>query len=406
MKNKIIPISIVTIFGLVVMSGLALAAARYNVTSTLGGTTGDYFDLDGHWSVQSIRVGSQGVGGVTFFNGTIVNQTVTDTGDDIPVTFGDNVRIDGEIYRTEVGGDYPIKVSDTIMPATDNTYSLGTSDNQFKDAYLAGNLSTGGTLGVTGATTLSSTLAVTGATTLTGALTTTGLVTANGGITMGDATTLTIGDGETLDVTSATVTGLSSDDVSDLASIAMLDEAETITGNWVNTANPWSAAEIADIERHLELPLLSFINATDEGLLTNGDPPSVGSNNNVAMLVWEDADTDWISQTFVVPADYASNGHFEVVAAESEGAATDVGVDFDVYVNQDNVALDAAATDQTRVDVGASTAPQILTLTVVTDFASLAADDIVTLRLTRADGGAGAEDLELYEARFVYTATQ
>lgn len=39
---------------------------------------------------------------------------------------------------------------------------------------------------------------------------------------------------------------LDSDDLSDVASIAMLDEAESIAGNWVNTTNPWADNEVAD----------------------------------------------------------------------------------------------------------------------------------------------------------------
>jgi len=38
----------------------------------------------------------------------------------------------------------------------------------------------------------------------------------------------------------------SSDLLSDVASIAMLDEAETISANWDNTANPWADNEVAD----------------------------------------------------------------------------------------------------------------------------------------------------------------
>lgn len=38
----------------------------------------------------------------------------------------------------------------------------------------------------------------------------------------------------------------SSDLLSDVASIAMLDEAETITGNWINTAYPWADSEVAN----------------------------------------------------------------------------------------------------------------------------------------------------------------
>ena len=92
-------------------------------------------------AVPALKVGSQGVGGVTFFNGTIVNETTdSDTGADMPVTFGDNVRIDGAIYRTETGGDYPIKLADSMIPDTDDTYSLGTADNRFKDGYFSGTL--------------------------------------------------------------------------------------------------------------------------------------------------------------------------------------------------------------------------------------------------------------------------
>ena len=57
----------------------------------------------GSLSVDSLHVGSQGVGGVTYFNGTIVNSTTTNNLDN-PVTFGDNVRIDGRVYRGSVAG--------------------------------------------------------------------------------------------------------------------------------------------------------------------------------------------------------------------------------------------------------------------------------------------------------------
>ena len=65
---------------------------------------------------DSIYVGKQGTGGVTFFNGTIVNNTTDDNDNGLPITFGDDVRIDGEIFRTEVGGDNPLKIADTLRP--------------------------------------------------------------------------------------------------------------------------------------------------------------------------------------------------------------------------------------------------------------------------------------------------
>ncbi|MBU1178697.1 hypothetical protein KJ903_05830 [Patescibacteria group bacterium] len=95
---------------------------------------------------QGVHIGSTeaDVGGVTYFNGTIVNAALDSSGNStIPVTFGDDVRIDGEIYRTEIGGDNPLKLADTMTPAANNTYDLGTSSYQFKDAYFAGTVNVG-----------------------------------------------------------------------------------------------------------------------------------------------------------------------------------------------------------------------------------------------------------------------
>ncbi|MBU0598453.1 hypothetical protein KKF61_05725 [Patescibacteria group bacterium] len=60
--------------------------------------------IDDALQVNSLKVGQQGAGGVTYFNGTIVNETTGDDGANNPVTFGDNVRIDGRIYRGATAG--------------------------------------------------------------------------------------------------------------------------------------------------------------------------------------------------------------------------------------------------------------------------------------------------------------
>jgi len=60
--------------------------------------------IDDSLQVNSLKVGQQGVGGVTYFNGTIVNETTGEGGSDNPVTFGDNVRIDGRVYRGATAG--------------------------------------------------------------------------------------------------------------------------------------------------------------------------------------------------------------------------------------------------------------------------------------------------------------
>jgi len=68
--------------------------------------------------VDSIQVGSQGSGGVTWFNGTILNSTTKADGSDNPVTFGDNVRIDGRIYRGVTQGPSdtsPLTIDDNVV---------------------------------------------------------------------------------------------------------------------------------------------------------------------------------------------------------------------------------------------------------------------------------------------------
>lgn len=95
-------------------SGIAYAAS-VDATSKLGGGSGDSFIFDGTGEFGSIKVGKQGVGGVTFFNGTIVNATTND-GKDNPVTFGDNVRIDGAIQRgtNSTGDNLNVKINDSV----------------------------------------------------------------------------------------------------------------------------------------------------------------------------------------------------------------------------------------------------------------------------------------------------
>ncbi len=103
-------VSLITCVGIVY-------AASFDITSTLGGSDGDFFDVQGTMMFDSIKVGRQGEGGVTFFNGTIINNT-TGTGDsDMPVTFGDNVRIDGRVFRGATAGtadSLPFIVNDNM----------------------------------------------------------------------------------------------------------------------------------------------------------------------------------------------------------------------------------------------------------------------------------------------------
>ncbi len=106
-----------------------------------------------------VHIGAtDGTGGVTYFNGTIIN----DSEGSVPVTFGDDVRIDGAIYRTEVGGDNSLKVSDSIIPTVDDAYSLGSSSYQFDNAYFGGNVVAGGNVTAGGDVTVTGSLTVGG----------------------------------------------------------------------------------------------------------------------------------------------------------------------------------------------------------------------------------------------------
>ena len=92
MRKGIVRTLLVTVLAFAGTTGVVWAASLHDVTAKLGGQSGDFFDLNGILLVDSLKVGSQGVGGVTFFNGTIVNSTTDSNNNDNPVAFGDNVR--------------------------------------------------------------------------------------------------------------------------------------------------------------------------------------------------------------------------------------------------------------------------------------------------------------------------
>lgn len=87
---------------------------------------------------DSIRIGTEEEGGVTYFNGSIVN-----SGEDVPVTFGDDVRIDGMLWRGENSGiddQMPLKVNDNMKVYGDLVVD--------KDITVRGDVSIGGNLDI------------------------------------------------------------------------------------------------------------------------------------------------------------------------------------------------------------------------------------------------------------------
>jgi len=100
--------------------------------------------------VPSVHIGGTGgEGGVTYFNGSIVNASEGD----VPVTFADDVRVDGMMWRGPSKGtsdNMPLKIADTLMPALTNINDIGTETYRWRNAYLSGNLEVGGNIQVDG----------------------------------------------------------------------------------------------------------------------------------------------------------------------------------------------------------------------------------------------------------------
>lgn len=89
-RKQIFSVTVVGILSLLLIAGIAVAATEWPGDNTFTGIV-NFFP-------NGIRIGQQGTGGVTYFNGTIANITTTD-GRDNPVTVGDNLRVDGRIQR-------------------------------------------------------------------------------------------------------------------------------------------------------------------------------------------------------------------------------------------------------------------------------------------------------------------
>lgn len=113
LRATALKIALPSLAATLLLAGGAYAFSEHkDIAAKLGGVAGDVFDLDGAMRVNSLVVGDQGTGGVTFFNGTIVNSTTGDGGSNNPVAFGDNVRIDGDLYNGADG--IPLKITDDI----------------------------------------------------------------------------------------------------------------------------------------------------------------------------------------------------------------------------------------------------------------------------------------------------
>ena len=145
--KKIIPLLTMTL-GIFALAGLASASIVEDSASSadrLQPASSITYDEDlivsGIGKFDSAYIGSTtGEGGVTFFNGTMINASEGS----VPLTMGDDVRIDGMIWRGTSKGtsdDMPLKIADTLMPALDNINDIGTEDMRWRNLYLSNTLS-------------------------------------------------------------------------------------------------------------------------------------------------------------------------------------------------------------------------------------------------------------------------
>jgi len=101
----------------------------YNENLTVNGTA----------NIRDIRIGDPSVGGVTIFNGSIINEGG-------PVVIADDFRVDGMIWRGPSRGtsdSMGLKFADSLWPGLTNANDLGSSDLEWKDGYFAGTLHAG-----------------------------------------------------------------------------------------------------------------------------------------------------------------------------------------------------------------------------------------------------------------------
>ena len=98
------------------------------------------------------------------------------------------ITLNGVDALTESGGTVTVAAGTNLVLGTNSVPSAAIQDDAVTSAKLDTNIAVGGTLGVTGATTLSSTLAVTGNATFTGD------ITVNGTTTTVNSTTVTVDD--------------------------------------------------------------------------------------------------------------------------------------------------------------------------------------------------------------------
>ena len=221
---------------------------------------------------------------------------------------------------TKLGPVQDVTVSTTVLGVkTTNTVDLGTSSLKFKDFYLAGNASIGGTL-TYGGVTLSNAVTGTGSMVLSASPTITGTITAaaanfSGAVAFNGTTTIGDADTDTITQAASYVTG------------TQLKSAKTAT-------NTWSlAAYDVDGTAYTNLITLTASNTPTLALTSTG----VGSMDNIA-----------------IGATTASTGAFTTLSANSTVTLSGGTANGVAYLNGSKVLTTGSALtfDGTNLGVG------------------------------------------------------
>lgn len=194
----------------------------------------------------------------------------------------------------------------------------------------------------------------------------------------------------------------------DIADDLAVDDDASVGGDLTVTGSVTINSVTLAQNKTLRLPLMSFVisdaNGVVIGPITASTAPGLEYDNKSASLVWGNAELSYASVTFTVPEDYASGGAFRILADESADGNSPCAVDFNVYNKAPGSAWDTATTNQSIVLLTeAAGTPELMSLAVTTDFAALAAGDIVVLEIWRENATQDtASDFEVYEVYFTY----
>ena len=156
---------------------------------------------------------------------------------------------------------------------------------------------------------------------------------------------------------------------------------------------------------HIDFTVGDFI-ASGPVVLSASTKPGYAMYQNRLVLAYPDGGAVTpVVVSFRVPQDYLSGMSFRVVASESD-STTPNQIDFLVYTTGDGEPYPTSITNQTPVALAGTVAtPDVVTLTVATDFDLLAAGDFVTLAIWCDNAADGTGILYIDSVQAVYTKT-